>query len=157
MYGQHGEHRHFGPPVATVLRGESADSIHRARAATRAFTGGLIPAPAPAVADTLVLVVSELATNALRHGGGHYTLELSASPDTLAAAVSDRSPAAPRERTPTSTTETADSAGTWSATSPATSPSHPAREPENYPRPTPPTAPQSNLMSLRWTRHGRRP
>ncbi|MFH8574181.1 ATP-binding protein [Streptomyces sp. NPDC017993] len=89
-----------GPPVATVLRGESADSIHRAREATRAFTGGLIPAPDPAVADTLVLVVSELATNALRHGGGHYTLELSASPDTLAAAVSDPSPATPRERTP---------------------------------------------------------
>ncbi len=88
------------PARTTVLRGDSKHSIHRAREVTRAFTGSLTPAPEPAVADTLVLVVSELATNALRHGGGHYTLELSASTDTLAAAVSDPSPDAPRERTP---------------------------------------------------------
>jgi signal transduction histidine kinase len=31
---------------------------------------GLLPALAPETADTLVLVVSELVTNALRHGGG---------------------------------------------------------------------------------------
>ncbi|MFE9778890.1 hypothetical protein ACFYPA_12100 [Streptomyces sp. NPDC005775] len=30
------------------------------------------------MADTLVLVVSELVANALRHGGGHYTLQLAA-------------------------------------------------------------------------------
>ncbi|WP_405667894.1 ATP-binding protein [Streptomyces sp. NBC_01166] len=52
------------------------------------------------MADTLVLVVSALVTNALRHGGGRYTLRLSAGPDTVTAAVSDPSPARPREHTP---------------------------------------------------------
>ncbi len=31
-------------PVPTVVRGESLDSIHRAREATRAFTDNLTPA-----------------------------------------------------------------------------------------------------------------
>ncbi|MGY5127855.1 ATP-binding protein [Streptomyces nigrescens] len=87
-------------PVPTVVRGESLDSIHRAREATRAFTDSLTPAPGPERVDTFLLVVSELATNALRHGGGRYTLQLFAGPDTLTAAVSDLSSAAPRERTP---------------------------------------------------------
>ncbi|MFJ8675572.1 ATP-binding protein [Streptomyces sp. NPDC093589] len=87
-------------PVPTVVRGETADSVSRAREATRAFTDSLTPAPDPDRADTLLLVVSELATNALRHGGGRYALQLSAGPDTLTAAVSDSSPVAPRERTP---------------------------------------------------------
>lgn len=84
----------------TVVRGVGPASIRRARAAARAFTGSLAPAPDPAMADTLVLVVSELVTNALRHGGGRYTLGLSAAPGTVTAAVSDPSPARPRERTP---------------------------------------------------------
>ncbi|MER0445733.1 ATP-binding protein [Streptomyces sp. Edi4] len=84
----------------TVVRGESTDSVRRARETARAFTDSLVPALDPATADTLVLVVSELVTNALRHGGGRYTLELSATADGVAAAVSDPSPAPPRERTP---------------------------------------------------------
>ncbi|GFE23657.1 ATP-binding protein [Streptomyces nigrescens] len=87
-------------PLPAVVWGESPDSIHRAREATRAFTDNLTPAPDPERADTLLLVVSELATNALRHGGGRYTLQLFAGPDTLTAAVSDLSSAAPRDRTP---------------------------------------------------------
>ncbi|MGW0560609.1 ATP-binding protein [Streptomyces sp. NPDC003016] len=80
--------------------GDSTADIRRAREITRAFTDSLGPAPGPDVADTLVLVVSELVTNALRHGGGRYTLELSAGPDTVSVAVSDPRPAPPRERTP---------------------------------------------------------
>ncbi|GAA5615584.1 ATP-binding protein [Streptomyces platensis] len=87
-------------PVPTVVRGESPDSVHRAREAARAFTENLTPAPDPERADAFLLVVSELATNALRHGGGRYTLQLTAGPDTLTAAVSDLSPSAPRERAP---------------------------------------------------------
>ncbi|MFF8790121.1 ATP-binding protein [Streptomyces sp. NPDC015125] len=87
-------------PLPAVVRGESPDSIHRAREVTRAFTDHLTPAPDPERADTFLLVVSELATNALRHGGGRYTLQLSAGPDTLTAAVSDLSSAVPRDRTP---------------------------------------------------------
>ncbi|MFH9615197.1 ATP-binding protein [Streptomyces pratensis] len=88
------------PPARTVVRGDSTDSIHWARRAARNFTDRLSPAPDPALADTLVLVVSELATNALRHGGGRFTLRLSAGPGTVTAAVTDPSPAPPRARTP---------------------------------------------------------
>lgn len=87
-------------PTPTMVRGAGRQSIHRAREATRAFTDLLCPAPDPTVADTLVLVVSELVTNAVRHGGGEYTLELSAGPGALTVAVTDPSPAHPRERTP---------------------------------------------------------
>ncbi|MEN8655585.1 ATP-binding protein [Streptomyces sp. 21So2-11] len=83
-----------------MVRGDSPAGIHQARQAARAFTDGLNPAPGPDMADTLVLVVSELVTNALRHGSGHYTLKLSAGPGTVTAAVSDPSPVHPRERTP---------------------------------------------------------
>ncbi|MDJ0465464.1 ATP-binding protein [Streptomyces sp. H27-C3] len=89
--------------MPTVVRGDSPAGIHQAhqaRQAARAFTDSLTPAPGPDTADTLVLVVSELVTNALRHGGGHYTLKLSAGPGTVTAAVSDPNPAHPRERTP---------------------------------------------------------
>ncbi|MFD3580444.1 ATP-binding protein [Streptomyces sp. NPDC058644] len=88
------------PYTPTVVRGNSTDSVHWAREAARAFADSLTPAPDPATADTLVLVVSELATNALRHGGGRYTIELSATTDAIIAAVSDPSPAPPLERTP---------------------------------------------------------
>ncbi|MEN8654571.1 ATP-binding protein [Streptomyces sp. 21So2-11] len=82
------------------MRGDSAAGISRARQAARTFTDCLAPAPGPDTADTLVLVVSELVTNALRHGGGCCTLRLSAGPGTVTAAVSDPNPAHPRERTP---------------------------------------------------------
>ncbi|MFF9690711.1 ATP-binding protein [Streptomyces sp. NPDC014623] len=87
-------------PAEAVVRGDSTESIHRARKAARIFTDHLSPAPDPALAETLVLVVSELVTNALRHGGGRYTLRFSAGPRTLTAAVSDPDPALPRARTP---------------------------------------------------------
>ncbi|MFI2783814.1 ATP-binding protein [Streptomyces sp. ALB3] len=87
-------------PARTVVRGDSTDSIHWARRAARTFTDRLSPAPDPDLADTLVLVVSELVTNALRHGGGRFTLRLSSAPGTVTAAVSDPSPAPPRGRTP---------------------------------------------------------
>ena len=48
----------------------------------------------------MVLVVSELVTNALRHGGGTCTLSLTAHPDSIEVAVHDHSPKAPRMRTP---------------------------------------------------------
>ncbi|MFI0151553.1 ATP-binding protein [Streptomyces lydicus] len=86
------------PPV--ILEDDSPAGIPRARGVARAFADGLDPAPASEAAETLALVVSELATNALRHGGSHYTLELSATADAVNVAVSDLNPAPPRERTP---------------------------------------------------------
>ncbi|MEV0097417.1 ATP-binding protein [Streptomyces sp. NPDC050738] len=87
-------------PVSAVARGAGPHSVCRARAATRAFTENLNPAPDRDLADTLVMVVSELVTNAVRHGGGRYTLQLSAHPGALSVAVTDPSPVPPRERTP---------------------------------------------------------
>ncbi|MFE9812726.1 ATP-binding protein [Streptomyces sp. NPDC005548] len=87
-------------PVLTVVRGDGAAGVSQARRAARAFTDRLTPAPRPDMAETLALVISELVTNSLRHGGGHYTLGLTAGPHALTAAVSDPSPAHPREHTP---------------------------------------------------------
>ncbi|MEU1105735.1 ATP-binding protein [Streptomyces tibetensis] len=52
------------------------------------------------MADTVVLLVSELVTNALRHGGGRRTLELTAHRNTIEVAVHDPSRHVPRMRTP---------------------------------------------------------
>ncbi|MFI0990519.1 ATP-binding protein [Streptomyces exfoliatus] len=82
--------------VATVRPAGSAG----ARASARRFLGGLLPAPASEVADAVVLVVSELVTNALRHGGGTCTLNLTAHPDSIEVAVHDPSPHLPRLRAP---------------------------------------------------------
>ncbi|MFI7290098.1 ATP-binding protein [Streptomyces anulatus] len=86
--------------VPTVVRGDSAAGVSQARQAARAFTDRLVPTSCPDVADTLVLVVSELVTNALRHGDGTFTLRLNAHPDAVEVAVEDASPRWPRMRTP---------------------------------------------------------
>lgn len=79
----------------------SATAISDARDSARAFLGALRqPTANPEAADTVVLVVSELVTNALRHGGGTCTLRLTAHPGLIEVAVDDSSPLAPRMRTP---------------------------------------------------------
>lgn len=84
---------------ATTVRCTTA--VAGARDSVRAFLAGLRqPAVAPDAADTVVLVVSELVTNALRHGGGTCTLDLTARPDSIEVAVHDTSPHAPRMRVP---------------------------------------------------------
>lgn len=84
---------------ATTSR--SATAVAHARATTRAFLEALRQtAVDPETADSVVPVVSELVTNALRHGGGTYTLHLTAHSDLIEVAVDDPSPQAPRLRTP---------------------------------------------------------
>ncbi|KAK1179733.1 ATP-binding protein [Streptomyces sp. NBS 14/10] len=84
---------------ATTIRSPTA--VADARETARAFLEALRqPTVDPEAADTAVLVVSELVTNALRHGGGTYTLRLAAHPDTIEVAVDDPSSQAPRMRTP---------------------------------------------------------
>ncbi|MFI6150530.1 ATP-binding protein [Streptomyces sp. NPDC051109] len=78
----------------------SAGAVAEAREAARGFLGALRPAVGPDAADSVVLVVSELVTNAVRHGGGTYTLRLTTHPDTIEVAVQDTSPELPRMRTP---------------------------------------------------------
>lgn len=84
--------------VTTVL---PTAAVADARDAARVFLDRLRqPAMATEAADTVVLVVSELATNAVRHGGGTCTLELTAHAESIEVAVHDSSPHAPRMRTP---------------------------------------------------------
>ncbi|CAM5675753.1 ATP-binding protein [Streptomyces avidinii] len=78
----------------------STDSVAQAREAARHFLNALSPAADADAADTVVLVVSELVTNALRHGGGTYALRLAAHPTTIEVTVEDHSPQHPRPRTP---------------------------------------------------------
>lgn len=84
----------------SVETARSATSVAGARERAREFLEGLVPAIATEAADTVVLVVSELVTNALRHGAGPCTLDLAAHPDSIEVAVHDRSSQAPRMRTP---------------------------------------------------------
>ncbi|MEU2159098.1 ATP-binding protein [Streptomyces sp. NPDC019396] len=83
--------------VATIRH---ATSVADARENTRDFLEALVPAMAAETADSVLLVVSELVTNALRHGGGTYALDLTARPDSIEVAVQDGSPQVPRMRTP---------------------------------------------------------
>lgn len=84
-----------------AMTSRSATAVAHARERTRVFLEGLRrPGVEAETADTAVLVVSELVTNALRHGGGTCTLRLTARPDLIEVAVDDPSPQAPRLRTP---------------------------------------------------------
>ncbi|WP_392895583.1 ATP-binding protein [Streptomyces sp. LN699] len=79
---------------------QALSAVAEARQAAWAFPDTLGPSMDAERADTVVLVVSELVTNALRHGGGTHTLLLTAHPDTIEVAVDDSSPRVPRLRTP---------------------------------------------------------
>ncbi|MFI6345028.1 ATP-binding protein [Streptomyces sp. NPDC050560] len=74
--------------------------IAHARDVARAFAESLVPPPAADRGETVAVVVSELVTNALRHGGGRYRMHLSADADAVHVAVGDLSPEPPRERDP---------------------------------------------------------
>ncbi|MFJ4853705.1 ATP-binding protein [Streptomyces sp. NPDC088730] len=87
-------------PAALVIEDDSPSGVARARDATRTFARGLDPALEAEAAETLILVVSELATNAVRHGGGSYTLRLDATAESVHVAVSDLSASPPCERDP---------------------------------------------------------
>lgn len=71
-----------------------------ARSAARAFLDGLSPQVGVRVAENLLLMVSELVTNAIRHAGGALEVRFSSTPASLHVAVDDASPAVPRLRQP---------------------------------------------------------
>ncbi|MFD5033832.1 ATP-binding protein [Streptomyces sp. NPDC058220] len=71
-----------------------------ARDATYGFLAGLCPTPSAHTSQNLVLVVSELVTNALRHAGEVTSLQLRADRRSLQIVVNDPSPAQPQDRTP---------------------------------------------------------
>ncbi|WP_329402896.1 ATP-binding protein [Streptomyces virginiae] len=85
-----------------------AVSVAGARQSARDFLGALVPPTTAEAADTVVLIVSELVTNALLHGGGTCAVELTAHVDGIEVAVHDPSPRPPRMRTPDLTDGTRD-------------------------------------------------
>ncbi|WP_329448343.1 ATP-binding protein (plasmid) [Streptomyces sp. NBC_01426] len=84
----------------TVAPTRCGTSIAGARESARRFMEDLLPVIAAEAAETVIMVVSELVTNALRHGGGTATMNLTVHPDGIEVAVHDDSPRAPRTRTP---------------------------------------------------------
>lgn len=72
-------------------------------AAARRFVARLLSTGDPDLRERAVLIVSELATNALRHAGGGFTVELGADGVITYLAVHDESPSLPRPRTPAPT------------------------------------------------------
>ncbi|TRV73904.1 ATP-binding protein [Streptomyces sp. 130] len=71
-----------------------------ARAAAKAFVATLDPRPAATTLQDLLLLVSELVTNAIRHAGAVTALAFGADADTLYVQVADPSPDRPQQRTP---------------------------------------------------------
>uniref|UniRef100_A0AAU2UWY5 ATP-binding protein n=1 Tax=Streptomyces sp. NBC_00003 TaxID=2903608 RepID=A0AAU2UWY5_9ACTN len=89
-----------GPPPGSALRSTGPATPAQARDAARAFLSTLAPRPTTESAENVVLVVSELVTNALRHAGGATALDFAADRSTLHISVRDPSPVPPRERPP---------------------------------------------------------
>ncbi|MEV6566018.1 ATP-binding protein [Streptomyces kronopolitis] len=71
-----------------------------ARDVTNGFLAGLHPAPPPPTVQDLLLLVSELVTNALRHAGDVSALLLTADRHSIQVTVDDPSRAQPQDRSP---------------------------------------------------------
>ncbi|MDQ0942780.1 ATP-binding protein [Streptomyces sp. V1I1] len=82
----------YGP-----LDGSRVETPERAREVTRRFLSVVAPGGGSG-ADAVVLVVSELVTNAVRHAGGVTGFRLEEGLGTVTVAVQDASPAPPRPR-----------------------------------------------------------
>ncbi|MEU9102677.1 ATP-binding protein [Streptomyces sp. NPDC048361] len=89
-----------GPPPGLTPSVTGPGTAAQARDTARAFLAGLVPRPSNESIENVLLIVSELVTNALRHAGGATSLDLAADPGTLRISVRDPSPVPPRERAP---------------------------------------------------------
>jgi anti-sigma regulatory factor (Ser/Thr protein kinase) len=78
------------PEVVTLDQPFTADGLYSLRAAVAAHASRLGTAPEPA--EQLLIVASELATNAVRHGGGAGRLRLWADHGLLHVQVDDQGP-----------------------------------------------------------------
>jgi signal transduction histidine kinase len=92
--------------VDAQARGTGADLVCRpaaaaeARSAARAFLDGLSPRVRAGVGENLLLMVSELVSNAIRHAGGVLEVRFSSTPVSVQVAVDDASSTPPRLRQP---------------------------------------------------------
>ncbi|MFG2138367.1 ATP-binding protein [Streptomyces sp. NPDC048650] len=84
-------------PARYVCRPQRAAD---ARDAADGFLAGLHPALSAPAAQDLILLVSELVTNALRHAGEVTDLRLTADRHSIQVTVHDPSPAQPQDRSP---------------------------------------------------------
>ena len=66
----------------------------------RAHVAGALEDLPSELVETVALLVSELATNSVRHAGAGFTLGIERTPDAVRVAVSDRGPGRPRKRSP---------------------------------------------------------
>jgi anti-sigma regulatory factor (Ser/Thr protein kinase) len=73
-----------------------ATSVGEARRYTLAAIDGL----PPQLADAVAVMVSELAANAVRHTGSHFTLTIDRSPELIRIAVTDRGSGSPIVKNP---------------------------------------------------------
>jgi len=71
-----------------------------ARAVAAAFVAALDPPPSPTAVQDLLLLVSELVTNAVRHAGSVTALAFGADRKALYVQVADPSPERPKQRVP---------------------------------------------------------
>ncbi|MBW5254623.1 ATP-binding protein [Streptomyces sp. P01-B04] len=71
-----------------------------ARAAATAFVAQLHPTPSARTVQNLLLLSSELVTNAIQHAGAVTALSFKADSDALHVRVADPSPAHPQSRVP---------------------------------------------------------
>lgn len=81
--------------TSTVVR--RRDAARLARRYARATCAGTAP---PRVVEDVELVVSELVTNAVRHGHGRITMHLEVAPDRVVVGVQDEGAARPAPRQP---------------------------------------------------------
>ncbi len=83
------------PPAAPALTWHLQDvaELPGVRAELRGHTGA--GRPDPDVLDQLVLALDEMASNALRHGGGEVRATVRLTPDAYLIEVSDQAAAAP--------------------------------------------------------------
>ncbi|WP_217215188.1 ATP-binding protein [Streptomyces sp. AC550_RSS872] len=79
------------------LLGSSPQTAERARDMARGFLSVIAPTDV-AEAEAVLIVVSELVTNAAVHAGGVTGFELRADPGTVTVSVEDASPDPPRPR-----------------------------------------------------------
>ncbi|MGW3008662.1 ATP-binding protein [Streptomyces sp. NPDC001219] len=88
-------------PVLELQLDCYSEVVGPARHLAATFLERLEPALEKDSRDAVILVVSELVTNAVRHAGGKLcTLRLTADPESVLVTVGDSSPALPRPRTP---------------------------------------------------------
>ncbi|MEW1750722.1 ATP-binding protein [Streptomyces angustmyceticus] len=93
-------------PVLELQLDCRSEAVGPARHLATAFLEQLEPAVEKDAKEAVILVVSELVTNAVRHAGGTVcALRLRAGPESVVVDVHDSSSALPRPRTPDVTGE----------------------------------------------------